>query len=576
MAKNDWTLPDGFDAQQKEAFKALQEFLKKSPDALPEQALDALRGGDIDGFINAVDWDSVAEPIKGVQDVLQDYAKANAVRVYSDSGIVASPLTFTLIDEKAVAWAREHAALMVTNITDEMRNTIRITAEDALNGGFTYQQVAQRIRTNLPLTERDAKAVDSFRERQAKRFMETMKDPAKAQEKADAKAQRYADKLQAQRARTIARTEIMNASNQGRYLGWEAGVESGFVDNASVKEWIAEGDACEICLPLDGTVVPWNGEWDEVGGMPPAHPNCRCTAALLPPDYADTPFTDGTQPVEYDQDTQRVDKMIQILEIKKALEVTAEIPEVYDLVAKAYEEEYDYVQLGVSDEGVIVNPIRKDSPTADSVHVDSPSGIKVPKKDKEKKPLIVMGVSKAVDGEERYTFSPWYVPDSLDAHGEWTDKEEVQRAFWKYLSQEDRSIRLQHNTDIVAGQWVEGATWPYEVTVPVKHPEGDTEYTFPAGTPFLGIIWEQWAWDMIKAGDLRGLSIGGTSKRLEADLEIDPNYSPTGTVEFTKTIKREGSKYTVYSEDGSRSFGSYRTKREAQARLVEIESFKED
>jgi len=43
---------------------------------------------------------------------------------------------------------------------------------------------------------------------------------------------------------------------------------------------------------------------------------------------------------------------------------------------------------------------------------------------------------------------------------------------------------------------------------------------FPADTPFLGVVWEDWAWDLVKAGELRGYSIGGRARRVEADLPV--------------------------------------------------------
>ena len=40
-------------------------------------------------------------------------------------------------------------------------------------------------------------------------------------------------------------------------------------------------------------------------------------------------------------------------------------------------------------------------------------------------------------------------------------------------------------------------------------------------TPFMGVIWETWAWDLIKAGQLRGYSIGGKARRIEADIATE-------------------------------------------------------
>ena len=259
--------------------------------------------------------------------------------------------------------------------------------------------------------------------------------------------------------------------------------------------------------------------------------------------------------------------MKKTLPITEALELVRDNPEltatIEDLVADGANE----VTVEFDDEGVQVLDVMKDAPTATDSHVDST--------DWSKKPRIAPfeSVTKALDEEERYTLSPWYVPDVLDAHDEWTDPKEVQHAFWKYLAQDNRDIRLQHNMDIVAGEWVEGCTFPWELTVPVKHPEGDTEYTFPAGTPFLGIIWQPWAWELIKKGDIRGLSIGGTANRHDMELEKE-DYDPTGTVSFTKMIRQEDGKFELYSQDGKRHLGSFGTEEEALAREAEINRIK--
>lgn len=125
-------------------------------------------------------------------------------------------------------------------------------------------------------------------------------------------------------------------------------------------------------------------------------------------------------------------------------------------------------------------------------------------------------VSKAL--EYRYTLGPAYVPNREDAHGEWADEETLQKAMWDWVRKGDRTIYLQHS-DKPAGEMVELLTWPFPIEAELNVPnQGITKYTFPANTPFLGVIWEQWAFDLVKAGELRGYSIGGSAKRIEADL----------------------------------------------------------
>lgn len=127
-------------------------------------------------------------------------------------------------------------------------------------------------------------------------------------------------------------------------------------------------------------------------------------------------------------------------------------------------------------------------------------------------------ISKAI-GEKRFTLAPMYVPDTLDAHGEWTDADELQNAVWEYVRSGDRRIRLQHQRDIVAGEWVEVMSLPYPMNVPMYKGDGTIEErTYPAGTVFLGVIWEEWAWDAVKSGALSGYSIGGRTDRVDAEL----------------------------------------------------------
>ena len=125
--------------------------------------------------------------------------------------------------------------------------------------------------------------------------------------------------------------------------------------------------------------------------------------------------------------------------------------------------------------------------------------------------------------EKRFTLGPWYIPDRADAHGEWTDPEELQKALWNYVKSGDRRIRLQHNKNVVAGEWVETMTWPYPVTVPITKADGSMgEHTYPTGTVFMGVQWEPWAWEMVKAGKLTGYSSGGKAERLLVDLPEEP------------------------------------------------------
>ena len=125
--------------------------------------------------------------------------------------------------------------------------------------------------------------------------------------------------------------------------------------------------------------------------------------------------------------------------------------------------------------------------------------------------------------EKMFTLGPLYVPDFMDAHGEWTDSDELQRAVWDWVKGGDRSIYLQHNRTVKAGEWVEVMTMPYEWTVTMKDSSGAPigKVTYPAGTVFLGVQWDKDAWELVRDGKLRGYSIGGLADREMVELPGD-------------------------------------------------------
>ena len=124
------------------------------------------------------------------------------------------------------------------------------------------------------------------------------------------------------------------------------------------------------------------------------------------------------------------------------------------------------------------------------------------------------------EAHKRFTLGPLYVPDFMDAHGEWTDSEELQQAVWGWVQSGDRTIYLQHDRETRAGEWVEVMTMPQPWTVNMLDGAGESigEITYPPGTVFLGVIWDEEPWQQILRGELRGYSIGGFSDRVLADL----------------------------------------------------------
>ncbi len=130
--------------------------------------------------------------------------------------------------------------------------------------------------------------------------------------------------------------------------------------------------------------------------------------------------------------------------------------------------------------------------------------------------------------EKRYTFGPLYAPDRLDAHGEYTDADTLQDAQWEYVrasSSEGRRLRLQHDQhdgpeNLTVGEWVDIVSWPLETEVTITVPgtankAAETKtVTLPAGTTYMGVVWDEAAWPAVKSGKIGGLSLGGRAIRV--------------------------------------------------------------
>jgi 2'-5' RNA ligase len=135
-------------------------------------------------------------------------------------------------------------------------------------------------------------------------------------------------------------------------------------------------------------------------------------------------------------------------------------------------------------------------------------------------PFAMTAVAKA-DAAMRYTLAPLYVPEVDDSHDEYAKAEDLQAAVHDYVrgwstSEDGRTIRLQHTPETRAGECVEIVTWPFEVKCALRKGDGSiAEVTMPPNTVYQGVVWEPWAWELVKEGKIGGLSMGGMAVRVE-------------------------------------------------------------
>lgn len=185
---------------------------------------------------------------------------------------------------EAAAWAAKEAGTLIQNITNDQLAFVRDVVSRASMGEFTPMQAAQVFRQmedGMGLTVQQSEWVENFRQRRITDEMARGRTYEEAEARSAKSTQRYADRVYRYRTETIARTEIMRASNEGRNQAWQQGIEGGWIAPDSLKKWSVEldGRECSICRPLgDLPPIPINASFPS--GDPPVHPNCRCTVVL--------------------------------------------------------------------------------------------------------------------------------------------------------------------------------------------------------------------------------------------------------------------------------------------------------
>lgn len=198
---------------------------------------------------------------------------------------------FEKLDPRAVAYARERSGTFIKQLSDEQRRIVHNSLVEGIEQQLTTKQIAQSIRGQIGLHDKWAKAVESAYESELERLKTTGISLAKAEAQAQKLRERYHDRLVRARAANIARTEVQSAQNMGRFISWlEAGNQKLINPQTTKKEWITGPSnvgagrisVCEICSAINGEKVSVLQQFSLGVLMPPAHPNCRCTAVIVP------------------------------------------------------------------------------------------------------------------------------------------------------------------------------------------------------------------------------------------------------------------------------------------------------
>lgn len=166
--------------------------------------------------------------------------------------------SFDVINPRSVEWAEKYSYELVTLVGEETKAGLRAIVTHGMKKGKTLTQIAKEIKsTGIGLNERQAKALLKYGD-----ALEAQGITGKLYQE---KWKKYFDRLQRDRSKMIARTEVSRSANEG-YLDSLEGTRYEEVEISSA------GDACSFCLDLAGIKF----KRSEARGRLPVHPNCRC------------------------------------------------------------------------------------------------------------------------------------------------------------------------------------------------------------------------------------------------------------------------------------------------------------
>ena len=255
--------------------------------ALPWAAVgDALQRGDLPAVLVIVEqaWAEstdarIRDPLHRLtQQILVESARASAPALGQLLG-PALAITFDRANPLVLDYIQQHSAALIRGIGDETRQAIRALLVQHMQAGRSWQSLVPDIRDLVGVTVRQADALVALRTRLLASGMQEARV-----------GQLVAQKTRAYlrlRARTIARTESLRASNAGQHLLQQQLVADGIMDPTQYKRFVVitqDERTCPICRGIKAQNIEGVGllqPFQTPTGpqmTPPFHVTCRCTS----------------------------------------------------------------------------------------------------------------------------------------------------------------------------------------------------------------------------------------------------------------------------------------------------------
>lgn len=291
---------------------AIAQAFKQAAAALADKAsakalADAIAAGNTAALYAALGLAPGAAPFAAIGPILADLAaEAGKATVAQIASRGLGTIAFDLLNPNTVTHLREYQLDLITRLTEELREGIREALLVNISQGKGPAKTALSIRqtTKLGLTKQQARAAANYRaeleKREANALKRALRDarfdktvkaaiagkkPLTA-EQIDKMVARYEERLLANRAMMIARTESIRAANIGAHEAMRQAVAAGDIPSGAIlRRWVVAKDerTCPTCRSIPrmnaagvGLRQPFASPWGPIL-LPPRHPLCRCT-----------------------------------------------------------------------------------------------------------------------------------------------------------------------------------------------------------------------------------------------------------------------------------------------------------
>ena len=241
--------------------------------------------------------------IQTLNETFQAGAKAGLLNLPENVGV---NIGFNVMNPKSVEFLHNYTFDLIQQVSQDTRDSVQDVVTRAFQeGGHPFEQ-ARKIKQFIGLTTTQEQAISNYRSalesggtsdlqnalgralrdgRYDKSLLKAIQNQTSLpQDKIDSMVERYRQKMLQYRARNIARTESIRASNRGQNALWHQAIDQGLLNDDVEREWEVSGDSdtCDICSDLDGETAGIDEEFDDGILEPPdPHPSCRCTVKLV-------------------------------------------------------------------------------------------------------------------------------------------------------------------------------------------------------------------------------------------------------------------------------------------------------